>query len=129
MNQRTNYTSGAPWEDKVGYCRAVRKGNIIEVSGTTAVQDGQIVFIGDAGGQTKHILQIIKEAIEQLGGKMSDVVRTRAYVIDISDFEKVGTAHSEYFKEIKPAMTLVEVSGLVDDRMLVEIEATAILDV
>lgn len=129
MTKRINYSSGAPWEDKVGYCRAVKKGNIIMVSGTTAVKDGKIYAPGDAYLQSQRILEIITDALHALGASVEDVVRTTAYVTDISDFDKVGKAHAEVFADIKPAMTMVEVSALVDSNMVVEIEATAVLNV
>lgn len=125
--KRTLYSSGAPWESTVGYSRAVRVGDIIEVAGTTAMKDGNLVGVGDAYAQTKCILEIIKEAIEGVGGSLSDVVRTRMYVTDISLFEEIGRAHGEYFSEIRPASTMVEISRLVDPEMLIEVEATAVL--
>ncbi len=123
--KRTLYSSGAPWESTVGYSRAVRVGNMIEVAGTTAMKDGKLVGAGNAYLQTKCIIEIIKEAIEGLGGSLSDVVRTRMYVTDITLFEEIGSAHGEYFKDIRPASTMVEISRLVDPEMLIEIEATA----
>ena len=123
---RQNISSGAPWEDQVGYCRAVRIGNIIEVSGTAPVRDGKVTG-ENAYEQTKVCLEIIKEAIEQAGGKMSDVVRTRMYVTDISQWVVIGKAHGEVFGNIKPATTMVEVSSLIEKEMMVEIEATAII--
>lgn len=124
---RKLYSSGAPWESKVGYSRAVRVGSMIEVAGTTAMKDGHLVGIGDAYAQTKCILEIIKDAIEGLGGSMKDVVRTRMYVTDISLFKEFGRAHGDYFSEIRPASTMLEISRLVDPEMLIEIEATAII--
>ena len=121
------YSSGAPWESTVGYSRAVRVGDTIEVAGTTAMKDGNLVGVSDAYAQTKCILEIIKEAIEGVGGSLSDVVRTRMYVTDISLFEEIGRAHGEYFSEIRPASTMVEISRLVDPEMLIEVEATAVL--
>ena len=120
--------SGAVWEDLVGYSRAVRCGNIIEVSGTTSVRDGEVVGEGDAAIQTRHILTIIKSALESLGSSMEDVVRTRIYVTDISQWEAIGRSHAEFFRNIKPAATMVEVKALIDPKLLVEIEATAIVD-
>lgn len=123
---RQNIPSGAPWEDQIGYCRAVRVGNTIEVSGTAPVRDGKTV--GDnAYEQTKVCLEIIKEAIEKAGGNMKDVIRTRMFVTDISKWAMFGKAHGEIFKNIKPATTMVEVKALINSDMLVEIEATAIL--
>lgn len=123
---RVNISSGAPWENEVGYSRAVRIGNTIEVAGTTAVGDDGVVG-STAYEQTKVCLQIIKRAVEEAGGRMEDVVRTRMYVTDISQWEQVGKAHGEVFKHIKPAATMVEVRKLISDDLLVEIEATAIL--
>jgi len=125
--KRTLYSSGAPWESTVGYSRAVRVGNTIEVAGTTAMKDGKLIGASDAYTQTKCILEIIKEAIEGLGGSMNEVVRTRIYVTDITLFEEIGRAHGEYFSDVRPASTMVEISGLVNSKMLVEIEATAIV--
>ena len=126
MSKRTNISSGAPWEDQVGYCRAVRIGNTIEVSGTAPVRNGKTV--GDnAYEQTKVCLEIIKEAIEKAGGRMEDVVRTRMFVTDISQWEMIGKAHGEVFREIKPATSMVEVKALIDPEILVEIEASAVL--
>lgn len=123
---RQNISSGAPWEDQVGYCRAVRIGNTIEVSGTAPVRDGKTV--GDnAYEQTKVCLEIIKEAIEKAGGSIADVIRTRMYVTDISQWVAIGKAHGEVFSDIKPATTMVEVSALIEPDMLIEIEATAIV--
>ena len=125
--KRTLFSSGAKWEDKVGYSRAIRHGNIIEVSGTTSIKDGQLVGKGDVALQTKTILDIIKTAINALGGTLEDVVRTRMYITDISLWEEVGEVHGDFFKTIKPATSLVEISGLIDPNMLIEIEATAIV--
>lgn len=123
---RQNITSGAPWEDKVGYCRAVRVGNSIEVSGTAPVKNGKTA--GDTPyEQAKVCLEIIKDAIEKAGGSLNDVVRTRMFVTDISQWEEFGRAHGEFFHDIKPATSMVEVSALIDPKMLIEIEATALL--
>lgn len=124
---RKSYTSGAKWEDKVGYTRAVKIGNLIEVSGTTAMKDGVLVGKDDAYAQAHCIFTILKEAIEGLGGQLEDVIRTRMYVTNIHCWEEVGRAHGEFFKNIKPVTTLVEVSNLIDSDMLVEIEATAVI--
>ncbi|WP_462247507.1 RidA family protein [Ekhidna sp.] len=124
---RQNISSGAPWEDQVGYCRAVRIGNTIEVSGTAPVVDGQTAG-GNAYEQTKICLEIIKNAIEEAGGKIEDVIRTRMYVTDISQWVAIGKAHGEVFSQIKPATTMVEVSALIEPDMLIEIEATAIIE-
>jgi enamine deaminase RidA (YjgF/YER057c/UK114 family) len=126
-NMRTNYSTGAKWESIVGYSRAVRIGNVIEIAGTTSVVDGQFVHEGDAYNQTKTIIEIAEKVLNQAGAALTDVIRTRMYVTRISDWEAVGRAHGEAFGEIRPATTLVEVKGLVDDRMLVEIEFTAYL--
>ncbi len=124
---RENISSGAKWEDIVGYSRAVRVGNIIEVAGTTAVKNGQTVAPGDAYAQTVFILEIIKKALEETGASLEDVVRTRMFVTDITKWEAIGKAHGAFFKNIKPATTMVEVSKLIEKNMLVEIEATAII--
>ncbi len=124
--KRINISSGAPWEDQVGYCRAVRIGNTIEVSGTAPIRDGKTVG-ENAYEQTKVCLEIIKEAIEKAGGRIEDVIRTRMYVTDISQWVAYGKAHGEVFGNIKPATSMVEVKALIDPDMMVEIEATAIL--
>ena len=121
------YSSGAEWEDIAGYSRAVKVGNRIEVAGTTSVKNGHLVGKDDIYLQTKTILGIIQDAIEGLGGKIEDTVRTRMFVTDISQWESVAKAHGEVFKSIKPASTMVEVSGLIDPDMLIEIEATAVI--
>lgn len=126
--KRTNYSSGALWEGKVGYSRAVRVGNIIEVSGTVASDNDKVVAEGDAYEQTKFALAKIESALINAGATLHDVVRTRMFVTDISRWEEYGRAHGEFFKSIKPATTMVEVSKLIDPRYLVEIEATAILE-
>lgn len=125
---RQLYSSGAQWEDIAGYSRAVRIGNIIEVSGTTSIRDGVVVGKGDIYLQTKTILNIIKEAIEGLGGTIDQTVRTRMFVTDIGLWESVAKAHGEVFANIKPASTMVEISGLIDPDMLIEIEATVVLN-
>mgnify|MGYP001813550190 CR=1 FL=1 len=123
--KRLNISSGAPWEDIVGYSRAVVVGDTIEVSGTTAMENGKVVAIGSYYQQTSTILKIISETLKKADSGMSDVVRTRIYVCDISKWEEVSKAHGEYFKQIKPAATMVEVSRLIDKDILVEIEVTA----
>jgi enamine deaminase RidA (YjgF/YER057c/UK114 family) len=128
MSNRTNYSSGAIWEDKVGYSRAVKVGNHIEVSGTVAAdENGNVVGKDDAYEQTKYILQKIEKALAAAGASLQDVVRTRMFVTDISRFEEYGKAHGEAFSTIKPCTSMLEVKGLVAPEYLIEIEATAIL--
>jgi enamine deaminase RidA (YjgF/YER057c/UK114 family) len=124
---RQNISSGAVWEDTIGYSRAVRIGNVVEVAGTTATDGDQVIGIGDAYEQTRYILQKIGQALEQAGASLQDVVRTRIFVTDISQWEAVGRAHGEFFRNIKPAATMVEVNALINPEQLVEIEATAVL--
>lgn len=124
---KKSFGTGSPWEDTLGYTRAVRIDNIIEVAGTTASQNGEVQCIGDPYGQTQLILTIIKESIEQLGGSIEDVIRTRIYCTNISQWQEIGKAHGEVFSSIKPAMAMVEVAKLINPDMLVEIEATAII--
>ena len=128
MTQRQNISSGAKWEDIVGYSRAVRIGNVIEVAGTTAVdENNNVVGLNDPGAQTRFILQKIEKALHSAGANMRDVIRTRLFVTDISRWEEVGRAHGEFFREIKPASTMLQISALISPEMLVEIEVTAIV--
>ena len=128
MGERINISSGAPWERIAGYSRAVRVGQFIEVAGTTAVDSqGNFFGEGDVAAQTQYVLEKIQLAIEQAGGTMSDVVRTRIYVTDRQYMMDVAEVHGKFFGEIRPVSTGVEVGALVDDRLLVEIEASAIV--
>jgi enamine deaminase RidA (YjgF/YER057c/UK114 family) len=126
--QRTNYSSGAKWEDIVGYSRAVKIGNTIEVTGTVSVDDNSNLVGGtDAYEQTKFVIQKIEKVLQRAGASLKDVVRTRMFVTDISRWEEYGRAHGEFFKDIKPCTTMVEVSNLISKDYLIEIEATAII--
>jgi enamine deaminase RidA (YjgF/YER057c/UK114 family) len=127
MQQRKNISSGSPWEDVVGYSRAVRIGNVIEVAGTTAMDGDVLIGEGDVYAQTKFILQKIERALAEAGSSLTDVVRTRMFITDITQWEEAGRAHGEFFKTIKPVSTMVEVSALIDERLLIEIEVTAVL--
>lgn len=125
--ERTNYSSGAKWEDIVGYSRAVKVGNMIEVTGTVAVdENSMLVAKDDAYGQTKFIIEKIERVLLQAGASLKDVVRTRMFVTDISRWEEYGKAHGEFFKDIKPCTSMIEVKGLIAPEYLIEIEATAI---
>lgn len=125
---RTNISSGAPWESVVGYSRAVRVGNMIEVAGTTAVDGDQLVGEGNAYQQSRFIFAKIQKALEQAGSSMRDVVRTRMYVTTSNVIDDVLRAHGEIFMDIRPVATLVVVSALINEKLLVEIEASAIID-
>lgn len=127
--QRTNYSSGAKWEDIVGYSRAVRVGDTIEVTGTVAVDDNDtVVGKDDAYEQTRFIIKKIERVLEKAGGTLGDVVRTRMFVTDISRWEEYGRAHGEFFHTIKPCTSMIEVKGLIAPEYLIEIEATAVLN-
>ena len=128
MQERMNISSGAKWEDIVGYSRAVRVGNTVEVAGTTAVDEqGNVVGLNNAYEQTRFSLGKIEKALTAAGASLKDVVRTRMFVTDISKWEEIGRAHGEFFRTIKPAASMIEVKGLISPELLVEIEVTAIL--
>ena len=124
---RQNVLTGSPWEEKMGYCRAVRIGNIIEVSGTVAIVDGEKVKADDAYAQTLNILERIEKVLKEAGAGMKDVIRTRVFTTDISQFDNIAKAHGAYFKDIKPTTGIYEISKLVGPEYMVEIEFTAVL--
>jgi len=124
--KRENILTGSPWEDKMGYCRAVRIGNIIEVSGTVAIVDGNKVRADDAYAQTLNILERVEKVLEDLKASMKDVIRTRIFTTDVSTFEEVAKAHASFFKDIKPTTGFYGINQLVSPEYLVEIEFTAI---
>jgi enamine deaminase RidA (YjgF/YER057c/UK114 family) len=126
--ERINYSSGAKWEDIVGYSRAVKIGNTIEITGTVAVDaNNELVGKNDAYAQTRFIIEKIEAVLKRAGASLSDVVRTRMFVTDISRWEEYGRAHGEFFSTIKPCTSMIEVKGLIDPEYLIEIEATAII--
>ena len=127
--QRTNYSSGAKWEEIVGYSRAVKMGNVIEVTGTVAVdENNKVVGDNDAYEQTKFIIEKIEKVLLRAGAELKDIVRTRMFVTDISRWEEYGKAHGEFFKDIRPCTSMIEVKGLIAPEYLIEIEATAIIE-
>lgn len=125
--ERQNISTNAKWETIVGYSRGVRVGSLIEVSGTVAQKDGKVVAKGDAYGQTTYIIEIVADCLEKAGASLKDVIRTRMYVTDISQWEQIGKAHGEAFESIKPATSMVEVRSLIDPDYLVEMEVTAMI--
>lgn len=128
MTKRTKFSSGAKWEDIVGYSRAIKVGNQIEVAGTIALdENGKVAGFGDAHAQTTYIIQKAEKALKEMGAGLEHVIRTRIFVTDISVWEEIGKAHGEFFKDIKPVTTMVEVSKLIGPEFLVEIEFSAVV--
>jgi enamine deaminase RidA (YjgF/YER057c/UK114 family) len=121
-------SSGSTFEEQFGYSRAVRQGNVVKVSGTAAIDDGEVVGVGDPYEQARYILDVIEDALCEADAAIDDVVQTRVYVKDFSDWEEIGRAHREVFGDVKPANTMVEISGLPDEDLLLEIEAEAIVE-
>lgn len=129
MEQKQHYFSGTKWEPIVGYSRAIKIGNQVLVTGTTATNEqGEIVGVGDAYAQTVQVIRNIEKALNALGAELKHVVRTRMFVTDISLWEEFGRAHGEFFRDIRPCATMVEIRRLIDDRMLIEIEADAVIE-
>jgi enamine deaminase RidA (YjgF/YER057c/UK114 family) len=127
--ERVNFSSGAKWEEIVGYSRAVKVGKLVEVTGTVALgEDNEVVGRDDAYAQTRFIIGKIEKVLERAGASLKDVIRTRLFVTDISRWEEYGKAHGEFFKEIRPCSSMIEVKGLIDPAYLIEIEATAIIN-
>lgn len=127
MKKRINISSGVKWEDIVGYSRAVRIGSYVSVSGTTSVDGETVIGEDNVYLQTKTILRKIERALNEVGAKLEDVIRTRIYVTDITKWEEIGKAHGEFFKDVKPATSMIQISALIDPKMLVEIEADAVM--
>jgi enamine deaminase RidA (YjgF/YER057c/UK114 family) len=127
MEQRIRVSTGSPWEPIVGYSRAIRIGQLVEVAGTTSMKDAEVVFKGDPYNQTHYILEIINNALIEVGATMKDVIRTRMYVTDITQWEEIGRAHGEWFKDIRPVSTMVEVKALIDPDLMIEIEVQAVI--
>lgn len=124
---RQNILSGSPWEDKMGYCRAVRIGNIVEVAGTVAIVDGEKVKADDAYAQTHNIIERIAKVLEDTGTSLNDVIRTRIFTTNMTHFDDIARAHGAFFKDIKPTTGIYEINGLVSPDYLVEIEFTAVI--
>ena len=128
MTKRINISSGTKWEESVGYSRVVKVGNQVFVTGTTSVdEDGNIVGVGDVDKQTEYIISKIEKFLNEAGAKLADVVRTRMFVVNIADWKEIGKVHHKFFKNIKPATTMVEVNGLIEPDLLIEIEADAVI--